>query len=354
MPLVPAPARAASPASNPQADARRDYELALQIGNRAAFSAFLSQYPDGFYASLAKLQLEKIAAEDVRVAATEKARQAEQERARLAAEGAKKEAQAKAEADAKAAEQARLAAEKAKQIAQDQAAAAERNRTDKAVDTKVVASNAATGGDSRAAGAPASDKASNVAALTPGPTPADITKSVQLELRRVGCLAGAADGDWNAESQRSLSSFNRNAGMKLDVKTASADTLDAIKQKQSRVCPLLCEHGYRADGDHCARIVCADGTFLNDDNECEKRRAKTPTAKRDDDQRDRRDRAPRERPRLDAGPALNAAKPRVSAGGSGQIVCDVSGCRPVRRGCRIDYQGGSPRNGSGGNEEVCN
>ncbi len=354
VPLVPAPARAASPASNPQADARRDYELALQIGNRAAFSAFLSQYPDGFYASLAKLQLEKIAAEDTRVAATEKARQAEQERARLAAEGAKKEAQAKAEADAKAAEQARLAAEKAKQVAQDQAAAAERNRADKAADSQIIAGNAATGSDSRATGLSSSDKGTNVAALTPGPTPADITKSVQLELRRVGCLAGAADGDWNAESQRSLSLFNRNAGMKLDVKTASADTLDAIKQKQSRVCPLLCEHGYRADGDHCARIVCADGTFLNDDNECEKRRAKTPTAKRDDGQRDRRDRAPRERPRLDAGPALNAARPRVSAGGSGQIVCDVSGCRPVRRGCRIDYQGGSPRDGSGGNVEVCN
>jgi hypothetical protein len=282
---VPAPARAATPASepgpNPQADARRDYELALQIGNRAAFGAFLAQYPDGFYASLAKLQLEKIAAEDARVAATEKARQTEQERARLAAEGAKKEAQAKAEADAKAAEQARVAAEKAKQVAQDQAAAAERNRTDKASDTRITASNAATGSDSRATSPSTPDKAANVAALTPGSSQADITKSVQLELRRVGCLAGAADGDWNAESQRSLSSFNRNAGMKLDVKAASADTLDAIKQKQSRVCPLVCEHGYKADGDRCTRIACADGSFLNDDNECETRRGKTPTAKRD-------------------------------------------------------------------------
>jgi uncharacterized caspase-like protein len=285
VPLVPAPARAAAtasePAPNPQADMRHDYELALQIGNRGAFNAFIAQYPDGFYASLAKLQLEKIAAEEARVAATEKAKQAEQERARFAAEGAKKEAQAKADADAKAAEQARLAAEKAKQVAQDQAAEAERKRTDKAADTKVVASTTAPGGDSRAAGAPAPDKAANVAALTAGSSQADITKSVQIELRRVGCLTGAADGDWNVESQRSLASFNRNAGMKLDVKTASTDTLDAIRQKQSRVCPLVCEHGYKADGDRCTRIVCADGSFLNDDNQCEKRRAKTPTAKRD-------------------------------------------------------------------------
>src|SRR6202048_4306816 len=172
VPLVPAPARAAAtasePAWSPQADARHDYELALQIGNRGAFNAFLAQYPAGFYASLAKLQLEKIAAEEAGVAATEKAKQAEQERARLAAEGAKKEAQAKADADAKAAEQARLAAEKAKQVAQDQAADAERKRTDKAADTPLVASNAATGGDSRAASAPAADRATNVAALTPG------------------------------------------------------------------------------------------------------------------------------------------------------------------------------------------
>ena len=120
-----APAAAPRRAANPQADVRRDYELALQIGNKSALNAFLAQYPDGFYASLAKLQLDKIAAEEARVAATEKARLAEQERARLAAEGAQKAQQAKAEADAKAAEQARIAAEKAKQVAQDQAAAAE-------------------------------------------------------------------------------------------------------------------------------------------------------------------------------------------------------------------------------------
>src|SRR3954471_3992144 len=121
VPLVPAPVRAApaaaapaTPALSAQAEVRRDYELAMQVGNKSALNAFLSQYPDGFYASLAKLQLEKIAAEETRVAATEKARQTEQERARLAAEGAQKTQQVKADADAKAAEQARLAAEKAK------------------------------------------------------------------------------------------------------------------------------------------------------------------------------------------------------------------------------------------------
>jgi len=277
VPLVPAPrpapaAAAPAPAPSAQAEARRDYELALQIGNKSALNAFLAQYPDGFYASLAKLQLDKIAAEETRVAATEKARQAEQERARLAAEGAQKSQQAKAEADAKAAEQVRIAAEKAKQVAQDQAAAAEQKR--------VAAESAAA--DKASAPAPADkDKAVNLAALDAGPPQADVTKSVQAELRRVGCLTGNADGNWNSSTQRSLTQFNRYAGTRLDTKVANVDTLDTIKLKSSRVCPLVCEHGFQADGDRCIKITCAEGSFLNDDNECEKRRAKKPVATRE-------------------------------------------------------------------------
>ena len=122
---------------------------------------------------------------------------------------------------------------------------------------------------------------SYVAAFNAGPSQADLTKSVQTELRRVGCLTAPADGDWNAASQRSLTLFNKNAGTWLDIKTVNTDTLDIIKQRQARVCPLICEHGFKADGDHCTRIVCAEGTFLNDDNKCEKRREKKPVATRD-------------------------------------------------------------------------
>src|SRR5215208_155679 len=302
VPLVPAPAPAAAapatPAVSAQAEARRDYELALQIGNKSALNAFLAQYPDGFYASLAKLQLDKIAAEETRVAATEK------ERARLAAEGAQKSQQAKAEAEAKAAEQARVAAEKAKQVAQDQAAAAEQKR---------VASESAAADK---ASAPADkDKAVNVASRAAGPPQADVTKSVQAELRRVGCLTSNADGNWNSTSQRSLTQFNRYAGTRLDTKVASVDTLDTLKLKSSRVCPLVCEHGFQADGDRCAKIVCAEGSFLNDDNECEKRRAKKPVAARDSDTIRSRETPPRR----ESLPRVNAAPPRAAAA-TGQIV----------------------------------
>jgi uncharacterized caspase-like protein len=361
VPLVPAKsAPPAAPAPSPQADIRRDYELALQVGNRSALNAFLAQYPDGFYASLARLQLEKIAAEEARVAATEKARAAEQERMRLAAEGAQKAQQAKATADARAAEQARIAAEKAKQVAQEQSAVAEQKRlaAEKALADKIAADKAAADkvAADQGAAAPAApvdkDKAVNVAALSAGSPQVDVTKSVQTELRRVGCLSGAADGEWSAASRRSLTLFNRYAKTRLDTKVANLDTLDAIKLKSSRVCPLVCEHGYKADGDGCTRIVCGEGSFLNDDNECEKRREKKPVAKRDSDDRPaRRERAER--------PDARVRRPLASSGGGGggQVVCDRGGCRPISRGCHLEYRTtaqGGPYEGGGGNIQVCN
>ncbi len=319
VPLVPVKVAAtAAAAPNPQADIRRDYELALQVGNRPAWEAFLAQHPDGFYSSLAKLQLEKIGAEQTHAAAIEKTKQAEAERDRLVALGAQKDAQAKAAADAKAAEQAQLAAQKAKEQAQQQAAAAEQQRVNLAAAAPVVAPASA-----------ASPSGTNVTSLTPATAPADLSRSVQTELGRVGCFSGQADGNWNTSSQRSLSRFNRYAGTKLDVKVASTDALDTIKSKPSRVCPLVCEHGFKADSDKCTKIVCGDGYALNDDNECARKRAAKPV------------------------PSKPAAGARRASGGGGQVYCGSGGtCRPVNRGCHLEYRGGGP--GNDANVEVCN
>ncbi|WP_316179205.1 caspase domain-containing protein [Bradyrhizobium sp. SZCCHNRI1009] len=381
VPLVPGVPRVVTqmpvtPPPNPQADIRRDYELAMQVGNKGALNAFLAQYPDGFYASLAKLQLEKLTAEENRVVAAEKARATEAERARLAAEGARKETLAKAEAEAKAAEQARIAAEKATQIAQQQAAEAEKKRGEQQL-AAVDNPRAATSPGTPTAAAP--QQGPQVAALTPAAQPADLTKSVQLELRRVGCLTEDADGDWGSASRRSLSQFNRYAGTKLDTQAASADALQAIKLKQARVCPLVCPHGSKPDGDRCTRIVCAEGSFVNDDNECEKRRDRKPVAKRDSSDEDvpsrRRGRAapdaglPMPAPGTGVGvgiggggglgigaapgytrPQTQAARPAKSGG---QIYCDAYLCRTVRPGCRLEYRGGGgPANNA--SVEVCN
>ncbi len=357
VPLVPAPKVApAVGAASPQAEMRRDYELALQIGNKSALNAFLAQYPDGFYASLAKLQLDKLSAEDARVAATEKARVTELERARLASEGAQKTAQVKAEADAKAAEQARIAAEKAKEVAQQQAAEAEAKRAEAEKSAAAAGTKVATVTLTQPAEKP------NLASLSTGAPQADVTKSVQSELRRVGCLSSDADGNWNTTSQRSLTLFNRYAKTQLDTKLASTDALDTLKTKTSRVCPLVCDKGYKVEGDGCVKITCAEGSFLNDDNQCEKRRDKKPVAKRDTDQ----DRPAKQRPQATTsrgdgvgggtggyGAAAGVAK-RATGGGGGGMLCDVmNNCRPVARGCHVEYRGGGGP-GNSPNAEVCN
>ena len=169
---------------------------------------------------------------------------------------------------------------------------------------------------------------------------AELAKSVKSELSRVGCFNGSVDSEWNTASRRSLDLFNKNAGTRLEV--ANLDTLDAIRLKPGRVCPLVCEHGFKVDGDRCSRIVCAEGSFLNDDNECEReaRRPRKSSVKRNDD--DRPERIVRERPRAEASPA----KPQQ---GSGQIICDHTGCHPVARGCHV-----GPTDPGGFSTQVCN
>ncbi|MDA9519664.1 caspase (peptidase) [Bradyrhizobium sp. CCBAU 11434] len=340
--LVPAKPAATGPQASPDDATRRGYELALQAGDRDAWEAFLRAFPSGFYADLAKVQLKKIVAEETRAAAADKARQAEEEKTRLAGERAKKAEQEKAAAAAKAAEDARLAAEKAKQIEEAKAAAAEQRRKDaeatvaktladkqaaeKALADKIASDRAAA--DKQVTEKPqmadGQEKVATVAPTSSQPrlSPAETAKLVQLELRRVGCLADAADGDWNASSQRSLTQFNKYAGTKFDAKQASFDAIDAIKAKSGRVCPLVCEHGFKADGDACVKITCRAGYRVNDDNECEKTRDKRPVATRED-AKPRDD----ERKKSEATPA----KPQTT----GQIYCNSTMCRPVRQGCRL-------------------
>lgn len=334
--LVPVKPVVAGPQANPDSEIRRDYELALQLGTREGWTAFLNRFPSGFYADLAKGQLNKIAAEETRATAADKARHAEEEKVRLTAERAKKVEQDKAAAAAKAAEDARIAAEKAKQVEEAKAAAAEQRRKE---------AEAATA--KQAAEKQASEP--QVAAVAPSSTPPTLslqvtTKLVQSELRRVGCLTASADGDWNASSQRSLALFNKYAGTTFDAKLASFEALDAIKAKPGRVCPLVCDHGFKADGDACVKIACRAGYRVNDDNECEKMQDKKPVAMREDAKK--RD---EQRKQTEAAPS----KPQTS----GQIICNQAGCRPVRPGCRIDSSRVAAHTGSGAAPsfpEVCN
>ena len=173
----------------------------------------------------------------------------------------------------------------------------------------------------------------------------DPVRALQAELRRVGCNTGAVDGNWNESAQRTLDLFNKHAGMTLDIKTASADALEAVRGKTGRICPLICRVGYRADGDRCVKITCRAGYRLNDDNECEKVSEKKPIATRDDTTK--RD---GERKKVESAPTRPQA--------SGQMICGQGGCRPVGKGCRLvtthAAQTAVPNGTGAASIEVCN
>jgi hypothetical protein len=333
---------------------RRDYELALQLATKPVWDSFINKYPTGFYTDLAKAQRDKLAAEAARIEATNKAKAALEEQSRLAIEGAKAAEQTKAAEQAKAAERARIAAELAKKAEEAKVAEAERVKAAamaKAADqeaARVKAAEEAKAAAEAQAAAERKAKEEKLATLTPPadksdqPAAVDLPRSLQAELRRVGCNTGAVDGNWNAAAQKALDLFNKHAGMKLDVKIASVDALDTVKGKATRVCPLICDHGFRAEGDRCTRITCRAGYELGDDNTCEKIEVKKPTAKREEPKRERS-----ERTKADAAPA----KPQAS----GQVICNQQGCRPVKSGCRLGSGGGAYFGyGTDLRAEVCN
>ena len=112
----------------------------------------------------------------------------------------------------------------------------------------------------------------------PPPDPAmdraDITRLLQAHLKRVGCDPGPTDGVWNEKSQKALGLFNQNAHTQLDVRVASIGTLDVVRGKIDRVCPLACGIGERVDGERCVQVTCGDGFALNAQGACEARPAK--------------------------------------------------------------------------------
>lgn len=241
--LVPAqvsPAAQASPATSvpgnadSRADIRRDYELALQLATRDGWSAFLTQYPTGFYANLAKGQLNKIDAEDARRIATEKARLAEEQRQRLVQDGARKVEQTKAAALAKAAEEQRLSAEREKQKVEAKIAVAEKERQSKENQTVTQQS-------------PANDTPtpSQQTASLPPSTPSEpgsggakeTARQIQAELHRMGCYSGPQDGDWAASTRSALEQFNRKTKSSFDLARPSQSTVDGLKTQKSDICP---------------------------------------------------------------------------------------------------------------------
>jgi uncharacterized caspase-like protein len=177
-------------ASDPNATIRHDYELAERVGAKAVWDSFITNYPSGFYNDLARTQRDRLVAEEA--AKTEKL------------------------------------AEKSRTVDQEPK------------DDKPIGSVAAL---------TPTDRADDTAVKAGQLNATELSRLLQIELQRVGCGPTTPDGAWSMSAQRAMNLFNRNAGEKFDVKTASLGALDGVRSKRVRICPLLCEHGYKADGE---------------------------------------------------------------------------------------------------------
>lgn len=72
---------------------------------------------------------------------------------------------------------------------------------------------------------------------------AHLVRSLQTELRRVGCDPGAVDGKWQGQTREALTEFARQAKLTLYTERPSAAALEAVKGHKDRVCPLSCGAG---------------------------------------------------------------------------------------------------------------
>jgi uncharacterized caspase-like protein len=254
-------------AIDPNAEARRDYELAAQVGSKEAWESFLRVHTDGLYANLARAQYTKLmsaeaaqskavdaqkhAEDQARAKFEELRRQAAAESAKHESEQAKRKSaehmQRELEAAKRQLEEAKHQADAArKQIveARKQGVEDARKQVEEARGSAIVVASAP-------AGQPGVQTQTPVA---PAMDPSDLARLLQAHLKRVGCDPGTMDGGWGDGSRKALETFNKTAGTKFDVRMASLDALDAVRAKTSRVCPLACGKGERIDGERCVAI----------------------------------------------------------------------------------------------------
>jgi hypothetical protein len=238
-----APAQAA-PAAPSENNTRTNYQFAERVGTKEAWDSFIAAHPSGFYTELARAARNKLASENAKPAP-------EPEAMKTAA-----------------VEPARLTEPKPQPQAEPPQAESQVQSGPQAQPSPAPAVVVAKPAEPLVAALPPPTPAATAPTEPAQPLPQVIAKLLQVELRRVGCKTGGSDGEWDASDRKALSQFNDRAGTKFDVKVASLDALDAVRTHSDRVCPLDCDHGFRASGDHCVKITCDDDQVLGANGTC--------------------------------------------------------------------------------------
>ncbi len=110
-----------------------------------------------------------------------------------------------------------------------------------------------------AAKAAAQSAAQSVAAMER----TELARSLQFELKRVGCFDDAVTEEFGGPAREALNKFAKFASVRIPKPgELSPDTLSLIRKFNKRVCPLSCRADEKAEGERCVRIVCPAGQVI--------------------------------------------------------------------------------------------
>ncbi|PBB33179.1 hypothetical protein [Mesorhizobium sp. WSM3868] len=99
----------------------------------------------------------------------------------------------------------------------------------------------------------------------PSTSASELARATQIELSRIGCLKGQADGKWGGDSRKALRDYADRQGVKFASLEPTAGLLERLRAVGTRICPLVCEDGMEVQGNHCAPqgkgLSAFDGTW---------------------------------------------------------------------------------------------
>jgi hypothetical protein len=82
----------------------------------------------------------------------------------------------------------------------------------------------------------------------------ELARSLQVELKRVGCLDGAASGEFDDATKAAWHRFVQLTSIRMPDEL-SPDAINAVRGIDKRVCPLVCAAGEHAEGEQCVGNV---------------------------------------------------------------------------------------------------
>jgi len=208
-----------------------DWETVSELNSIDGIKAFLQQYPDGNYTELAKFTLERL-------------------------EGEKNGTQETATATQPA---------KTEEVVTEPVETAKKEST---TTEEVVTEPAETAKEEPAKTEDESVEVASLDTTEPEKPTRELVRSMQTELNRLGCDAGRPDGIWGRNSRGALTNFARHAEIDLASLEPETDLLDTLKEREGRVCPLVCSARQEEQNGRCVTKSCPAGQQLSSKGTC--------------------------------------------------------------------------------------